>query len=465
MSAVDRRERPWRETAARGAGALERRERATAAPARSAPRDLSAGARASRAVGRAVLRRGIRTGSLRVLEDGAALRFGSGELQASVEIHSARAWSKLLRGGTRGLADAYELGWWDSPDLVAAIRLAARNVGGLDRVRARIAPALAPARALGGALRPSTRARRRRDIAAHYDLGDELFEVMLDPTLSYSCAVFEREGMTLEQAQVAKLERVCARLDLGPGDHVVEIGTGWGGFALHAARTRGCRVTTTISRRQYEHARARVLEAGLQALVDVRMEDYRDLRGRYDKLVSIEMIEAVGWRHFGAFFAHCSRLLAPHGAMLLQAITIEDRLYEAEKAARSFINTRIFPGGCLPSLGVIERCVARATDMRTAALEDITAHYVPTLRRWRENLLAGASRLERLGYDERFRRLWSLYLAYCEAGFAERRIGDVQLLLVKPAWDGAGASAPPAGPARAAGAAGHKEDASTARMG
>jgi cyclopropane-fatty-acyl-phospholipid synthase len=389
--------------------------------------------RASRAIACLLLSR-IGVGSLWVLEGGRRRRFGSGAPAATVHVRSARMWPKLLRG-SRGVADAYEQGLWESPDLVALIRFAALNAGGLDRLRSRLAPLLGPARAIAALTRRSTRARRRRDIAAHYDLGEDLFERMLDPTLSYSCAVFEHEGMTLEQAQIAKLERVCEKLDLGPADHLLEIGTGWGALAVHAAATRGCRVTsTTISRRQYEYALERVRRAGLEDRVTIRMEDYRDLSGSYDKLVSIEMIEAVGWRHYGAFFAKCSRLLAPHGAMLLQAITIDDRIYEAEKAAKSFINTRIFPGGCLPSLEVIARSVARATDMRAVDLEDITAHYVETLRRWRRNFDASAGELAVLGCDERFRRVWTLYLAYCEAGFAERRICDVQLLLAKPRW-------------------------------
>ena len=204
-------------------------------------------------------------------------------------------------------------------------------------------------------------------------------------------------------------------------------------MALHAAATRGCHVTTTtISREQHDYAVEQVHSAGLSDRVTVLMEDYRALRGRHDKLVSIEMIEAVRWRHFGTFFARCSELLAPEGAMLLQAITIDDRAYEVEKASKSFINTYTFPGGCLPSLEVIARNVARRTDLQAVALEDLTPDYVETLRRWRKTFTAHADALAELGYDGRFRRLWTLYLAYCEAGFAERRICDVQLLLTKP---------------------------------
>ena len=241
--------------------------------------------------------------------------------------------------------------------------------------------------------------------------------------------------MTLEQASLAKLERICDQLALGPDDHLVEIGTGWGSLAIHAAATRGCRVTTTtISRDQHAYATRRVAEAGLADRVRVLLSDYRDLRGTYDKLVSVEMIEAVGWQQIGSFFERCSALLHGHGAMLLQAITIDDRAYEVEKASRSFIKEYIFPGGCLPSMEVIMHNVARHTDLQTIGLLDISSSYVETLRHWRENITLHRSALERLGYDERFFRLWTLYLAYCEGGFAERRICDVQLLLAKPQW-------------------------------
>jgi cyclopropane-fatty-acyl-phospholipid synthase len=226
---------------------------------------------------------------------------------------------------------------------------------------------------------------------------------------------------------------VCDKLDLGPEDHLLEIGTGWGALAVHAALTRGCRVTTTtLSRQQQQHARAAVRRAGLQDRIRVLREDYRDLTGCYDKLVSIEMIEAVGWLDTPAFLAKCSELLVPNGAMLLQAITIDDRAYEVEKASRSFMNTQIFPGGCLPSLEAIARGVATRTDLQIVGLEDLTPHYVETLRRWRRRFLVHAGELAALGYDERFRRLWTLYLCYCEAGFAERRILDQQLVLCKP---------------------------------
>ncbi|HEY0632007.1 MAG TPA: cyclopropane-fatty-acyl-phospholipid synthase family protein [Thermoleophilaceae bacterium] len=388
--------------------------------------------RIARAIAERFLRR-IGTGQLVVVESGTRRVYGSGPPVATVHVRCPRVWRKLLRG-SRGLAESYFEELWDSPDATAVIRLAARNAGGIDRFRRRLAPLRAPFQRVAALLvRTQTRRRAKRSIAAHYDLGNDLFELMLDPTMMYSCALFERPGMTLEEASLAKLERVCERLQLGPEDHVVEIGTGWGGFAVHAAATRGCRVTTTtISREQHDWAVENVRRAGLEDRVTVLLEDYRDLTGTYDKLVSLEMIEAVGWRHFGTFFEKCSSLLAPDGLMLLQAITIDDRAYEVEKAGASFINTYVFPDGCLPSLEVISRCVSRRTDMQQLALEDLTPHYAETLRRWRDNFLSNVDRLRELGYDSRFQRLWTLYLSYCEAGFAERRIGDVMLLLAKP---------------------------------
>ena len=396
---------------------------------------------------RIVLRllRRIHDGTLEIVEDSERHAFGepgaARALQVTVEVRSPRFYRALLRGSV-GLCESYMDGLWECSDLVALTRLAALNVASLDNLRRVLAPALIPAQRWIRWLRGNTIGRSRKQIAAHYDLGNELFAQFLDPTMMYSCAVFDSPRATLEEASLAKLERVCAKLDLGPEDHVLEIGTGWGGFAVYAAQRRGCRVTTTtISREQHAYACERVREAGLQDRVTVLLQDYRDLQGSYDKLVSIEMIEAVGWQNFPTYFRRCSELLSDDGAMLLQAIVIDDRAYQVEKAGRSFINTYIFPGGCLPSLEVISRSLARVTDLRQAHLEDITAHYATTLARWRERFLDATDRLSELGYDERFRRLWELYLSYCEGGFRERRIQDVQLLLTKPAHRTAQAAA------------------------
>jgi cyclopropane-fatty-acyl-phospholipid synthase len=376
----------------------------------------------------------IGSGQLTLVEGERRTTYGSGVPAATMQIHDPRAWRMFLRG-SRGLADAYVDGLWDSPDLTALVRVAARNVVGLDRLRRRVAPVRAPFQIAASFLRAKTRVRSRRDVATHYDLGNDMFELMLDPTMMYSCALFERPGMTLEEASLAKLEQVCEKLELRHADHVLEIGTGWGGFAIHAAVTRGCRVTTTtLSREQHDIAVERVRAAGVEDRVTVLLEDYRDLTGSYDKLVSLEMIEAVGWRHFGTFFDRCSKLLAPDGLMLVQAITIDDRAYGVEKLGGSFIKDLVFPGGNLPSIEVLTKCVARHSDMQAVDLESLTPHYAETLRRWRANFESASDRLEELGYDRRFRRLWTLYLCYCEAGFAERRIGDVQMVLAKPQW-------------------------------
>jgi cyclopropane-fatty-acyl-phospholipid synthase len=388
------------------------------------------------------LLRRIHRGELEIVEGSERLTFGepappgapAPTPRVTLEVRSPRFYRALLRGSV-GLCESYMDGLWECSDLVGLTRLAALNVSSLDRLRRALAPVLIPAQRWTRWLRRNTIGRSRAQIAAHYDLGNELFAQFLDPTMMYSCAVFDSPGTTLEQASLAKLERVCAKLDLGPDDHVLEIGAGWGGFAVYAAERYGCRVTTTtISREQHAYACARVRDAGLQDRVTVLAQDYRDLTGRYDKLVSIEMIEAVGWQLLPTYFRRCSELLTDDGAMLLQAIVIDDRAYEVEKASRSFINTYIFPGGCLPSLRVISRSLARATDLRQVHLEDITAHYATTLQRWRERFLASWDQVAQLGYDERFRRLWKLYLSYCEGGFRERRIRDVQLLLTKPGY-------------------------------
>ncbi len=384
----------------------------------------------------ALLRR-TRHGSLTLIEGDLTRRFGDREPGApmvTLHVHDQAFYRQLLRGSI-GLSEAYMERMFDCADLPELARLAALNMPQLDAWRRALRPLVALPQAGMRWFERNTPARSRRQISAHYDLGNDLFGLMLDETMMYSCGIFESAGATLHEAQVAKLDRICQKLDLRPGDHVLEIGTGWGGFAIHAAAHYGCRVTTTtISAEQLALARERVAAAGLEDRITLLLEDYRDLRGSYDKLVSIEMIEAVGWQYFDTFFERCGALLAPHGAMLLQAITIDHRAYEVEKATKSFANTHVFPGGCLPSLEVISSSVARMSDLRAVHLDDLTAHYVQTLRCWRANFLNQLERVRALGYDGRFQRLWELYLAYCEGGFDSRRIGTVQLLLAKPSF-------------------------------
>ena len=379
---------------------------------------------------------GIRDGRLDLVEPGGKrLSFGpaDAELAAALEVHSPSFYRAML-GGSVGLGGAYRDGVWDCDDLVALVRVAARNMSPLDRWRRRLHPVWAPLQRTFWRVPLNSRRGSRRHISAHYDLGNDLFALYLDESMMYSSAVFPHPGATLAEAQEHRLERICQALELGPGDNLLEIGTGWGAMAAHAASRYGCRVTTTtISEEQREGALRRIQDAGVEDRVTVLLDDYRDLRGRYSKLVSLEMIEAVGWQYFDVFFRRCSELLEPDGLFFLQAIVIDDRLYEVEKAARSFSNTLIFPGGCLPSVELIERCIAQETDMSMVWLEEIGAHYARTLELWRERFIANTDLAAELGYDEPFRRLWTLWLALSEAGFRERRLRDVQVLFAKPA--------------------------------
>ncbi len=374
----------------------------------------------------------LQVGRIEVVEAGRVHAFGpaNAELRARVVIRDPRAYRWTLRGST-GLGEGYIEGLWTTDDLVSLIRIGARTMPAFDRWRRPFRRLLLLAQRLARMVPRNTRTGAARNISAHYDLGNSLFAAFLDERMQYSCAIFDEESASLEDAQLTKLERICERLDLGPSDHLLEIGTGWGGLAIHAAATRGCRVTTTtISREQHAYATARVRDAGLDDRIDVLLTDYRDLTGVYDKLVSIEMIEAVGWQYFPTFFAKCAQLVRPAGTVFLQAIVIDDDAYEIEKASRSFANTHVFPGGCLPSELLIERLGAEnALPVRSS--DDITASYARTLELWRERFNSATPRLRALGYDERFDRLWNFYLAFSEAGFRERRIRDLQIVLVK----------------------------------
>ena len=358
---------------------------------------------------------------------------GSGDPDVTIVVHDLRAWSATLRAGSTGLAESYIAGWWDTDDLTAVVRLALRRTTSLRRILDTTARRVGALLASMQRIRPPSKHRDRENIAAHYDLSNDFFALMLDPTMAYSCAYFASDGTSLEEAQVAKFDMIAGKLRLGPGDHVIEIGSGWGGFALHAAERHGCRVTTTtISEAQRSMVEERVAHHGLADRVTVLGADYRDLEGRYDALVSIEMVEAVDWRRHDEFFATCARLLTDRGRMALQAITIADASYERAKLHDDFVRTMVFPGGCLPSISAIASSVARTSDLRIVDLQDIGPHYAETLRRWRSNLEGQRSAVERLGFDERFWRFWTLYLCYCEAAFMERHVSDVQLVLARP---------------------------------
>jgi cyclopropane-fatty-acyl-phospholipid synthase len=379
---------------------------------------------------------GIRYGSIELREGGWSHTLGRGNPGPSVtvDVHSPELWRRMLRGST-GMAESYMLGEWDCEDLLGLTTIAGHNLDLLDALRGRFHWLTGPVRKLGITMPRTTRSRGREQIAAHYDLGNTLFSLFLDESMNYSAGIYESPDDSLEQAQLNKMNRIAERLDLGPDTHLLEIGTGWGGLAVHLASTTGCRITTTtISREQATLARERVQAAGLEDRVRVIETDYRDLTGTYDRLVSAEMIEAVGWKDFPTYFRRCSELLKPDGLMLLQAIVIDDDAYEIEKASRSFISRFIFPGGCLPSMREIDRCLAAETDLRTTWIEDIGMDYARTLADWRERFVAATDRLEELGYDERFRRMWMLYLCFAEGGFRSGRNSDAQMTMIKPRY-------------------------------
>ena len=354
-------------------------------------------------------------------------------LRATVTIHQPNAYRLLAVRGSIGVGEGYMAGDWSCDDLPSLVRIFVLNQDALLRLEHGLTRLMMPLFRLLNLGRDNTPHGSRANIAAHYDLGNEFYRLFLDETLMYSAAIFPTPDTDLRAASVAKIDRICRKLDLKPDDHLLEIGSGWGGFALYAAQQYGCRVTTTtISQEQYRLARERVQAAGLDEKITVLCQDYRDLRGQYDKLVSIEMIEAVGERHLNTYFRTCARLLKPQGLMLLQAITIADQKYAQYRHEVDFIRHYIFPGGFLPSLTAIADVLTGATDLRIFHLEDIGAHYATTLRHWRERFLANLDRVQALGFPDSFIRMWEYYLCYCEGGFRERAIGTVQLLLTKP---------------------------------
>ena len=380
--------------------------------------------------------RRIRFGRLTVvLPDGERLMFGDtaapAEDRAQIEVHDREALVRLLVGGETGGGEAYVDGLWSSPDLAALLRLAARNRESLALSSGWFRVPLQIRRTLAHRMRRNTQRGARRNIAAHYDLGNDFYRLFLDETLTYSCAVFEAPDQELADAQRNKYRRIAEGAGLSAGQHVLEIGSGWGGFALYAAGELGCRVTTiTISREQHALATERVRNAGLAHLVDVQLRDYRDVSGTYDAIVSIEMLEAVGAAYFGTFFEVCDRALRPGGRLGLQVITFPDAAYEQQLRGANWIQTYIFPGGLCPSLAVLERANGR-TRLLVRSVADITPSYVLTLRGWRERFMARTDEVRTLGFDDRFIRMWEYYLALSEAGFATGLSQNLQIVFEK----------------------------------
>ncbi len=379
----------------------------------------------------------LQDGQVVVSENGEHLTFGKLTddlpLTAQLRVLNPKFYSDVAFGGSIGAGEAYIHGYWACAELSDLLRILLRNREVLDQMDSGLALLSKPAQKLLHFLNKNTRKGSRKNIAAHYDLGNEFYQLWLDPKMMYSCAYFDTRDTSLEDASTEKLDRICRKLDLSADDSLIEIGTGWGGFAIHAARHYGCHVTTTtISEQQFNYAKQAVAKAGLEDKITLLLRDYRDLEGKFDKLVSIEMIEAVGHEYHDEYFKKCCDLLKPDGQMLLQAITIADQRYDEYKTDVDFINRYIFPGGCLTSVTDMSHTMTKHTDMRVLHLEDIGPHYATTLRTWRDRFFARIAEVRELGYSDAFIRMWEFYLCYCESAFLERATGTVQMLIMRP---------------------------------
>ncbi len=379
----------------------------------------------------------IKIGQLTLEDNGEVLQFGDQcgdhNLRAHIFVNHPAAYRMVLMNGTIGSGEAYMLNAWHSPDLLMVIRLMVLNMEMLQKMDSNWSFAKKILNRITHRFRSNSRTGSRKNISAHYDLGNHFFGTFLDQTMLYSSAIYPSAKANLYDASVHKMQRICERLNLTESDHLLEIGTGWGGMAIYAAKHFGCKVTSaTISKEQFEHACEWVRREGLEQQVTIVLKDYRELEGQFDKLVSIEMIEAVGHQYYTHFFRTCSELLKPKGIMLIQCITIADQRYELEKNNVDFIQQYIFPGGCLPSVSVIMDHIARCTDMQLYQLEDITRHYAQTLADWRKRFFQNINDIKQQGFSDVFVRMWDFYLCYCEGGFRERVIATSQMLFVKP---------------------------------
>jgi len=376
----------------------------------------------------------IQLGRLVLIDRDQQFVFGAeGDLIARIHIHDRSFYSDIAFGGSIGAGEAYMRGAWSCDDLVTLVRLLVRNINVVDDMEGGTAALTRPFQKLFHWVNRNTREGARRNISAHYDLGNDFFSSWLDSSMMYSSAIFPTEDASLHEAQIYRLNHICNQLQLSSSDNLVEIGTGWGSMAIHAVHNFGCRVTTTtLSLEQYEHTLERVKKAGLEDQITVLLQDYRDLEGTFDKLVSIEMIEAIGWQQFDTYFAKCGELLKPGGRLLIQAITIADQRYENAKRSVDFIQRYIFPGSNLPSISAMTFSIARKSDLLVTGLEDIGLHYAKTLRYWRQAFLDQLPLVREMGYSDDFIRMWEFYLCYCEGGFLERAISDVHLIADRP---------------------------------
>ena len=377
----------------------------------------------------------LKYGQISIIDGTQKYKFGQADapLQTVIRIHHPRFYSRILFNGSIGAAEAYMDGLWSADDLTMVMRIMALNQSVFGEMEKGVARLTTPLYQLYHYARKNTKIGSRKNILAHYDLGNAFYKLFLDPTMTYSCGIFENEQSTMEEASLTKYDRICKKLQLKPGDQIIEIGTGWGGFTRHAVQNYDVHVTTTtISDEQYRYSAELFKKAGIHDRVTLLKQDYRNLKGRFDKLVSIEMIEAVGHQFFDTFFKTCSRLLRQDGMMVLQAITIRDQEFQRYIHSVDFIKRYIFPGGCVTSVAAMLASIARVTDLRIHHLEDITPHYARTLRAWRNRFFQNIQKIRALSFPETFIRMWEYYLCYCEGGFAERYLGDVQIVLTKP---------------------------------
>lgn len=390
---------------------------------------------------KAVLKRlaALQFGSLTIIDGSEKYHFGTTaptdlpSLEVTITVHDPRFYGEIAFGGSIGAGEAYMLGYWQADTLTDVIRLMARNQQVMDHLEGGYQWLSKPLMKCLHWLNSNSEAGSRKNIAAHYDLGNDLFSLFLDPSMMYSSAMFDDQNTTLEAGSTLKLKTICDKLKLNADDHVIEIGTGWGGFAIYAVQHYGCKVTTTtISQQQYNVAKARIEAAGLQHQITLLLEDYRHLKGHFDKLVSIEMVEAVGHQYYDTYFAKISQLLKPNGLALIQAITIADQRFDSAVRSVDFIQRYIFPGSNIPSNTALLSSMTKSSDLRLIDLEDIGPHYATTLKLWREAFFANIENVRNLGYTETFVRMWDFYLSYCEGGFEERALGDVHLLFAKP---------------------------------
>jgi cyclopropane-fatty-acyl-phospholipid synthase len=389
---------------------------------------------------KAVLKRlaGLTNGSLTVIEADDYHHFGdpvASDLHATLRITDSRTWAEIALGGANGAAEAWIMGWWQSDDLTALVRVLCRNKSVLRGVDGGMAWFTRVGRSVAHWFHSNGRSAARKHIHAHYDLGNDFFQLFLDETMSYSSAIYPTAEASLLEAQLVKIDRLCKKLSLRPDQHLLEIGTGWGALAIHAARNYGCQVTTTtISQEQFDLATERVRAAGLEDQITVLFKDYRDLDGSYDRIVSVEMIEAIGHRHYGTFFNNVDRLLTDDGLAVIQAITIADQEFDRAKRSVDFIKRYIFPGSCIPSVTALTDAMTHSSSCSLVDMEDITPHYARTLSEWQQRFDEQIDSVKNLGYDEHFIRMWRYYLSYCEGGFAERSIGNIQIAVAKPGW-------------------------------